>query len=197
MSVIRLADGGLVVHSPIRIDETLAAAVDALGRVVAIVAPSKFHHLSVSQWSQRYPDALVTGCPGITTKRDDIGWDRVLGDEPESVWAGQLDQVYFGARSLEDEVVFYHRRSQTMICADTVFNLGQHSSLLTRCVASTLGARKAGVTLLERLLVRDRSAARTQVDRMLDWEFDRMVVGHGPNLPTGAHEVLRRAYAWL
>jgi hypothetical protein len=32
---------------------------------------------------------------------------------------------------------------------------------------------------------------------MLQWRFDRMVVGHGPVIDSGAQEVLERAYAWL
>jgi hypothetical protein len=39
--------------------------------------------------------------------------------------------------------------------------------------------------------------AREQVDRMLAWHFDRIVVAHGDAIETGRREVLRRAYAWL
>src|SRR6185295_5051553 len=195
MTVVRLADGGLFVHSPVPLSGDTRAAVDALGPVRAVVAPSLFHHLYVGEWIQAYPDAIVCACPGLERKRKDLQWSRVLGDEPEPEWRGQLDQVYFGARSLENEVVFFHRATRTLICADAIFNLSNHPSRLTRIVAFLMGNLKPGATLFERVLIRNRAAARAQVDRMLAWNADRIVLAHGDLVPAGGHEVLRRAYA--
>src|SRR5262245_8950178 len=107
MSVVQLGDGGLFVHSPISLKRGMREAVDALGPVKAVVAPSLFHHLSVGEWIQAYPDAVVCACPGLERKRGDLRWHRVLGDEPEDEWRGEIDQVFFGARSFENEVVFF------------------------------------------------------------------------------------------
>jgi glyoxylase-like metal-dependent hydrolase (beta-lactamase superfamily II) len=197
MTVVRLADGGLFVHSPISLDGGTRDAVDALGSVKAVVAPSLFHHLYVGEWIRVYPDAVVCACPGLERKRRDLGWERVLGDEPEKEWRGEIEQVFFGARSFENEVVFFHRPSQTLICADAIFNLADHSSRLTRIVARVIGNRKPGATLFERVLIRDRAAARAQIDRMLAWKADRIVLAHGDIVETGGYEVLRRAYVWL
>ena len=197
MTVVRLVDGGLFVHSPISLGGGTREAVDALGSVKAIVAPSLFHHLSVGEWMQAYPDAIVCACPGLERKRRDLRWHRVLGDTPEEEWRGEIEQVFFGARSFENEVVFFHRASRTLICADAIFNLADHPSRFTRIVARLIGNRKPGATLLERVLIRDRAAARAQVDRMLTWKPDRIVLAHGDIVETGGCEVLRRAYAWL
>jgi len=197
MSVVRLADGGLFVHSPVSLDAATREAVDALGPVKAVIAPSRFHHLYAGEWIKAYPDAVAYACPGLERKRPDLSWNRVLGDEPEAEWRGEIDQVFFGARSLENEVVFFHRSSRTLLCADAIFNLANHPSLLTRVVARLIGGRKPGVTLLEHVLIRDRAAAREQVDRMLAWDFDRIVLAHGAIVETGGREVVRRAYAWV
>jgi len=197
MTVVRLADGGLFVHSPVSLDGETRKAVDALGPVKAVVAPSGFHHLYVGEWMRAYPDAIVCACPGLERKRGDLRWSRVLGDEPEPEWRGEIEQVFFGARKLESEVVFFHRASRTLICADAIFNLASHPSRLTRVVARLMGNRRPGATLLERLLIRDRAAAREQIDRMLAWNADRIVLAHGDLIETGGTEVLRRAYAWL
>jgi hypothetical protein len=45
MTIVRLANGGLFVHSPVGLDPALRAEVDALGPVGAIVASSLFHNL--------------------------------------------------------------------------------------------------------------------------------------------------------
>lgn len=197
MSVVRLANGGLFVHSPVSLDAATREAVDALGPVKAVVAPSRFHHLYVGEWIKAYPDAVAYACPGLERKRPDLAWHGVLGNEPEKEWRGEIDQVFFGARSLENEVVFFHRSSRTLLCADLIFNLGSHPSRLTRIVAFLMGNRKPGATLLEHVIIRDRKAARAQVDRMLAWDFDRIVLAHGGLIETGGQQVLRRAYAWL
>jgi hypothetical protein len=32
---------------------------------------------------------------------------------------------------------------------------------------------------------------------MLAWDFDRIVLSHGPIIGDGGREILQRAYAWL
>ncbi len=197
MTVVRLQSGGLLVHSPLPIDDGLAAEIDALGPVVGVAAPSLFHHLSVDAWKARYPDAIYACSPGLDEKRSDIAWDRVLSDEPEPEWADDLSQVFFAARTLESEVVFFHDASRTMICADAIFNLASHPDRLTRAVAFALGNRRAGVTWLEQLLVRDRVGAREQVARMLAHAPRRILLAHGDCVESDGQAVLERAYAWL
>lgn len=197
MTVVRLADGALFVHSPLGLDAALKAEIDALGPVKAVVAPSLFHHLSVRDWQEAYPQAVYGCCPGLEKKRADLRWDRVLGDAPAPEWSGELDQVHFAARALESEVVFHHRASRTMICADLVFNLSAHPDRLTRIAAFLLGNRRPGATWLERFMIRDRAGAREQIGRMLAWKPGRILLAHGPCIDADGEEVLRRAYAWL
>ena len=197
MSVVRLAGGGLFVHSPVSLDAPTRRAVEALGPVEAVVAPSLFHHLFVGEWMAAYPEAVFGACPGLARKRPDLCFGRELGDEPEPEWRGELDQVFFGGRSLENEVAFFHRASRTLLSVDLLFNLPTHPSRLTRGVAWLIGNRAPGPTFLERVLIRDRAAAREQVDRMLAWEIDRIVLSHGGLIQRDGREALRRAYAWL
>jgi hypothetical protein len=197
MTVVRLREGGLFVHSPIALEPALAAEIDALGPVRAVVAPSLFHHLSVAQWKQAYPEAIFACCPGLERKRADFAWDRVLSDQPEPEWAGDLQQVSFAARTMENEVVFFHPATRTMICADAVFNLARHPSRLTRLVALALWNRRPGATWLEHVMIRDRAGAREQIDRMLAWHPERILLAHGAPIERDGEAVLRLAYKWL
>jgi len=199
MTIARLADGGLFVHSPIALDDALRQAVDALGPVQAIVAPSLFHNLYAAPWKTAYPTAVLCCCPGLEKKRPNIPWDRVLSDVPEPEWRADLDQVFFGARTMENEVVFLHRATRSIVLCDAVFNLSTHPSPLTRAVSFflTMGTREAGATFLEHLMIRRRDDARAQIDRMIAWNAERIVLSHGDMIPTGATDLLRRAYAWL
>ncbi len=197
MTIIRLEKGALFVHSPLPLAAGLKTEVDALGPVGFVVAPSLFHHLSVSDWKETYPEAVFACCPGLEKKRADFPWDCVLSDRPKPEWAVDLDQVLFSARTMENEVVFFHRKTRTMICADAIFNLSEHPNRLTRAAAVLLGNRKPGVTWLERLMIRDRASAREQVGRMLAWKPERILLAHGKCIERDGEAVLRRAYEWL
>ena len=48
-----------------------------------------------------------------------------------------------------------------------------------------------------RVTVRNRRAAAHSVRRMLEWNFDRVVVGHGDVVESGGHESFARALTWL
>lgn len=196
MTLVRLSDGGLFVHSPVALDSQTRREVDALGEVRAVVAPSIFHHLHVGEWMAAYPKAVFAACPGLEWKRPELPFTCVLGDERHPLWARDLEQVYFSARR-ENEVVFYLARRRVLICADALLNLSTHPSPSTRLVARLMGNHAPGVGHLERFMIRDRRLARRQVDRILDWDIDGVVLSHGAPLERDGRELTRRAYAWL
>lgn len=193
---VRLAGGGLFVHCPAALDAEMRRDVESLGEVRAVVASSLFHHLYVGEWMRAYPKALFAACPGLPEKRPDLGFGHVLGDEPHPIWQSDLDQVFFSAR-FEREVVFHHRPSRTMICADALLNLKDHPSRLTRVVARLMANTAPGKGWMERFAVRDWALGRRQVDRLLRWDIERIVLCHGALVERDGARVLREAYAWL
>lgn len=194
MTVIRLASGGLFVHSPVALDDALRAEIDALGPVETLVAPCLFHHLFIGDWARAYPDAAVLGAPGLEKKRTDVAWTAML---PDARFGDEIAQVFFSAYPLANEVVFFHRASQTMISSDVIFNLSTHSSGFTRFVARLIGNSSAGPTVLERLAIKDRPKAREQVNQMIAWDPARIVVAHGDIVGEDGKAVLERGYRWL
>lgn len=196
MTVVRLADGGLFVHSPVALDAEARAAVDALGAVRAVVAPSIFHHLHVRGWMDAYPAAHFACCPGLEWKRPDLPFRSVLGDAPDALWARDLSQVYFSARR-ENEVDFFHEASGTLILTDALLNLARHEDRSTRLVARLMGNTGPGEGWMEPIMVRDRRLARRQVDRLLELPFERIVLSHGAMIERDGRAALRHAYRWL
>ncbi len=196
MTVVRLADGGLFVHSPVALSEDTRREIDSLGEVRAVVAPSLFHHLYFGEWIAAYPKAVFAACEGLDRRRKDLSFNHTLGDVAHAAWAGELEQVYFSARR-ENEVDFYHIRSRTLICTDALLNLSTHDYRSTRAVAWLMGNSAPGLGWVEPLMVRDRALARRQVDRMLEWDIDKTVLAHGAVVHARGGDVLREAYRWL
>ncbi len=198
MTVIRLADGSLLLHSPVALDAELRRELDALGRVRFSVAPNRVHHLYAGKVAEAYPEARLWVGPGLERKRPDLVFAGVLGDEAPAEWKDQVDQVFFRGRPYENEVVFCHRASRTLILCDLAFNFGPRAAAPTRLLMRLLRSYgRFGPTKLDPLLIRDRGAARQSLARILGWDFDRVVVAHGDVLESGGHEALRQGYSWL
>ncbi len=198
MTIVRLPGGGLLLHSPIAASDALVQEVKALGPVAILVAPNLLHHLFVDQWQRAFPEAATYVAPGLDVKRADLTITGVLGDEPEAGWEGALDQVPLAGFPFANEIVFFHRPSNTLIAADLAFNVGPTSPPLTRLVFRLGGSYgRVAPTLLERLLVRDRRAFRSSLERILEWPFERIVMAHGEVSEEGGREALIRGYGWV
>jgi len=198
MTVIRLADGSLLLHSPVALDPELRGELDSLGSVRFAVAPNRFHHLYAGEVVRAYPEARLWAAPGVERKRPDLAIEALLGDEAPAQWKGEVDQVFFRGRPFENEIVFLHRASRTLILCDLVFNFGPRADTVTRLVMRLLRSYgRFGPSRLDALLIRDRRAARQSLERILAWDFDRVVIAHGDLLESGGPDALRDGYAWL
>ncbi|MFP6656326.1 MAG: DUF4336 domain-containing protein [Myxococcota bacterium] len=198
MTVVRLAGGELFLHSPVLLDPELREELDGLGRVRYVVAPNKMHHLFVGEYGEGWPNALLYCAPGLETKRKDIDWHETLGDTAPEAWRGQLKQVLFAGFPIANEVVFFHPPTRTLFVTDIAFHVGEESPVLTRFAFRLLGAYKRfGPSLMERLLIRDRAAARASLETILAWDFERVIVTHGSVVEYDGPEALRKSYEWL
>lgn len=198
MTVMRLTGGRLLLHSAVELDAGLRAELDALGRVAFVVAPNRVHHLYAGHVARSYPDARLWIGPGLERKRPDLVYEAILDDEAPVEWRGEVDQVFFRGRPYENEVVFFHRASRTLILCDLAFNFGPRTATSTRWLMKLLRSYgRFGPSKLDPLLIRDRRAARASLERILAWDFDRVVVAHGDVQEQGGHALLRDGYGWL
>jgi hypothetical protein len=51
-----------------------------------------------------------------------VSFEIDLGEEPEEAWSEDLDQLVFRGSWLLEEVVFFYRKSRTVILADLIEN---------------------------------------------------------------------------
>ena len=200
MVVVRLAEGGLWVWSPIALDDRLADEVAKLGVPRDLVAPNKLHHLYLPEWTQRYPQARLHAAPGLARKRRDVHFHTELGDEPDPAWAGQIDQAVLHGSFFLDELFFFHRASRTALVCD----------LVQRFPRGSIGGWREWMMRMNGLLLpngsfpRDlrpsfwkRGAARASREVILGWKPERLVVAHGECAAEGGGDIVARALAWL
>jgi len=197
MTLVRRPDGGLIVHSPIRLDDALRGEVEALGPVRCVIAPNRYHHLYAGEWAAAFPDARLVGAQGLEKKRKDLRFAAMLGDEPDACWADTLQQVVVRG-SLLGETVFFHAPSRTLVSADLVENFTTSDHWPTRWYLKASGIHgKPGVGITLRPMYRDHAQTRAALERVLAWDFDRIVLAHGDVIETNGPEVLRESYSWL
>jgi hypothetical protein len=198
MTVIRLPGARLLLHSPVALDADLRRELDAIGHVSFTVAPNRVHHLHAGDVAKVYPGARLWVGPGLERKRPDLVFEAVLDDDAPEEWREDVAQVFFRGRPYENEVVFLHRPSRTLVLCDLAFNFGPSTATSTKILMKLLRSYgHLGPSTLDPWLIRDRPAARESLERILAWDFDRIIVSHGDVLERGGHEVLRRGYAWL
>jgi hypothetical protein len=199
MTVLRL-DGGLCLHSPVVIDDATRHAIERLGKVIALVAPSNCHHLYFASAQRAFPHARTFGTVDVQRKRQDLKFDEIIGDAAPSCWAGQMDQVFVGNRIMR-EVVFLHRASRTLIAVDLVENFSSQTAGTNRVLWAMMkvlrmwGRPRPAPEL--RLFTLDREAARSAIAQILAWDFDRAVIAHGDLLNQSPHAAIREAWQWV
>lgn len=198
MTAIRLADGSLFLHSPVALDAETRADLASLGPVRFVVAPSKVHHFFVAPYRDAYPDAELWAAPGLSEKRRDLPFDHVLGEAPPPGWSEEVGQLLYAGAPYMNEVLFLHRKTRTLLVTDLAMNHPGDEPLYTRLWLRVVGLHRGfGVSRLVRVLTRDRAAARASLDRVLAWDFERVVVTHGVVLQRSGRRLLREAFDWL
>ncbi len=196
-TIVRLRSGGLVVLSPPAPDPATAAAISALGRVEALVAPNSFHYVFAAGQLASFPGAKLFLAPGLAERIPELPPATPLGEAAADLWAGEIDQAIFGPVGAIAEVTFFHRSSATLMMTDLAFNMRTIDG-----VYQTVGWRLFGVpaafgpSRTARLaFLRDADAARPYLQRIARWEFQRIVVAHGEPVETNAGSEFRRAFA--
>jgi hypothetical protein len=198
MTVIKLADGGLWVHSPLRLTPERRQAVEALGPVRFLVAPNKYHHLFIGEWMAAYPEARAYAAPGLPEKRKDLSFHAVLSDQAPAEWAGQVELLPWRGAPMLNETVFFHRPSRTLILTDMAHNVSPDATGYTRFFFRLFGGYgRLSVSIVEKMVNRDRPAVRRTVDTILQWDFQRVIMAHGNVVEGNGTQAFREAYAWL
>jgi hypothetical protein len=201
MTLIRLRDGGLWVHSPVADEEDLADAVAALGPVRHLIAPNWLHYAWIPAWQARFGKALTWGSPGVVARAASRGVrlriDHELGSSPPEAWEGEIAQR-LAESGIHREVVFFHHASRTLVLTDLIMNFEPAKMPWWMRPIIRLG----GIRDPDGRVPRDIAASvrrrpghlRDLATTMIGWEPERVILAHGRWYDGNGTAELRRAF---
>jgi len=201
MTIFRLGNGEVAVHSAIALDESGMAALEAIGRPSWVLVPNSLHASEAGWYAARYPSArilvpaeirgkLFEKIPRIDGSLDE-DWPEPLRDELAVV---PLRGTRIG------EVAFVHAPSRTLVLTDAVFHYrGRDLPFLARWFmrANRAYGRFGPSWIFMSFVVSDRAALRESIAELLEHDFDRVIMSHGRTLQEGGREAMAEAFAWL
>jgi hypothetical protein len=204
MSIIRLASGDLLLHSPTPYTPGLRRRIEELGPIRHLIAPSVGHWMFLRDWQRACANATTWAVPGLRersqVRRAGVRIDAVLGDTAPDIWAGEIDQVLVQAPVFK-EVDLFHRPSRTLLLTDLVLNLeNDRLPVLARPLAHLLGivAPRGKAPIYVRLLLRANQREVMQAAaRLIAFQPKRVIFSHGGWFEDDATEKLRRSLAWI
>lgn len=199
MTIVRLNNGNLLLHSPCEIVPQTKSAIETLGKVDFIVAPGSYHHFYVSSAQQAFPEAETFICPGIEKKRPDIDFDWFLGDRPDRRLATDFEQVLMRGNKFICEVAFFHKPSKTLILVDLIENFTDATEdvslslkLWWKVIFHMWHNPKPAPEY--QFGWKNKNAVRKSLHKILEWDFERIVIAHGDLIEENARETVLQAW---
>ena len=181
MTLIRLGNGDVWMHSAVPISDAIAAKIDAIGPVRHLVAPNLYHHLFVIPALERWPQAQLWIAPGLEKKRPDLAHGlRLDASTGMAAWGNEITVNPIAGAPKLNECVFFHRPSGSLIVSDLFFNFdrarGFRQALLFRIMDVSGGLRQSRVW---GMITADRKAAAESCEPIFAWPIRRIIAGHG------------------
>ncbi len=200
MSVVRLGNDSVLLHSPCRPSSDLIHAIAQIGIVAHVVAPNWFHDLYLAHYRKLYPSATFWAPPLLKRQKASI-IDHALDSAARPPWFDEMPHTALSGLLALDESIFFHRATRTLIVADFLMNASARADMpaLTR-----LGYRFLRLdgsvrvfSVLRWFGLTSRSSLRRAAQDIFQWNPDRLIVGHGKPTDQNVQSQLEAALQWL
>jgi hypothetical protein len=196
MTVVRLRDGSLWVHSPIAPTRELIEALQKIGIVRYVVAPNKSHHLFFLVFLRAHPAAQGYIAAGLELKRPDL--KQFPQVPPEAPWGCEIQSFFIEGLPILNETVWFHSDTGTLILTDLLFCFSEATRGVTGLVAKLLGVHgKLGMSRTMKWATKDKQALARSVLPLLSLPVRRVIVAHDQIIDDHPVEKLVQAFVWL
>jgi len=204
MTVVRLLNGDVWLHSPTKISDTLKAEIAALGPVCQLIAPNWIHYAYITEWQAAFPKARAYAAPGVVARAKKHGmnmrFDEDLSQTAPVAWAGQIKQMIVEGSKVHREAVFFHDASRTLILTDLIENFEPRNlSWLMRILTRFGGIQDPDGKMprdMQMTFSKGRRKLRAAIEQMIDWGPERIILAHGRWYDKDAVVELKRAFRW-
>ena len=202
MTVVKLSDGSVWIESPVAASFATLAEIAAVGPVRYLVAATPRHVWRLERWHTLFPEAELWSAPHSLLSLEPAGLplNRRLGAEPPPAWAADLDQLPFRGNPLLTEVLFLHRQARTLIVGDLFqSNPSLPGHPLRNALLKLSGglAPGGGVGFDMKLTFIQPALARQARDRLLAWDFDKLIIAHGACITHDAKPLVASWLSWI
>jgi hypothetical protein len=202
MTIVRLSNGSVWISSPVPVSFTTLKEIFELGDVRYLIAATPRHIWRLDLWHTLFPEAeLWASRPTpFTLQKGHLPISGYLSDTSPSAWSADFDQLAFKGNPLLSEVLFFHRETHTVLLDDLIMrNPVMEGKPLTNLIFKLGGVQglEGGVTIDMKMTFLNRSLARQSLERLLSWDFDKLIIAHGPCIESGAKQYVKRAFKWL
>jgi len=220
-TLVKLQSGGVAVFSPPALTPEVKKTVEELGELKYIAALDLEHHIFLGPWHEAYPNAKVIGPEGLPEKRtkqknEPVPFAAVftkanretINIDPE--FDAEFDYEFVAAHQ-NQELVFNHKPSKTLIEADFIFNLPATEQFSKTGQAADAGwltklwisiANTKGTAIGQKRLIwyglssSDRTGFNKSIARINGWDFDRIIPCHGDVIETGGKSIFLKVFEW-
>ena len=201
MTVVRLSNGELFLHSPIKFDRGLAEELREFGTVRHLVSPNQFHYAHIGEWQKAFPEAIAWASPRVRqrarARQIDVDFARDLDLAPPQEWCRDIDQTLFPGGYFK-EFIFCHLPSKTLILTDTIINIEPDrigEPWRTAVKLTGMAAPHGGIFFgMQIALILQQRAAKAARARIYSWQPERIVLSHGRCFEAGAERVIERIF---
>jgi hypothetical protein len=203
MTVLRLPDGSLLLHSPTRFSLALKQALERIGPIRHLVAPNLAHWMFLLDWQKACPDATTWAAPGLrqrrTVQQSGLRLDHELTGTAPAEWGDAVELVMLpGGMDFHETALFHHPRRSLML-TDLVMNLEEPKvPALLRPVARLFGMTDGMPPPYLRAIVKlRRDEAARAARHLIALQPDRVIFAHGRWFEQDGTRALRDALRWL
>lgn len=192
VTLLRLRDRRVLIHSTAPFAPEDVTAIHGFGEPAWLVEATNIHDTFAKAAQAAFP-LLPYFAPA--------GFDRLSGiateplSSPPHDWADEVEVLRIEGLRKVDEHAFFHRTSRTLVLGDLLFNFPPDSHGWPRFFVRSIMRlpRLVGISLLFRLLVRDKESFARSMRNLLQWDFQQIVVAHGEPITADAKAIFVRA----
>lgn len=192
VALIRLANGKMLIHTSAPFSNRDVEEIGALGDPTWLIDATLFHDTHAIHGRAAFPRITYYAPEGFAPTRK-------LNVQPlppsELPWQEEVLVLELQGMPKVREHVFLHQPSRTLIVSDLVFNIGNAVPAWTRFFMRRIIGIKSypGMSRLFRSMITDRQRFQDSLKTMFEWDFDRVIVGHGTVISSDGKRALQEA----